>query len=582
MYILGINSAYHESAACLLRDGQIVAAIEEERLSRHKHGKAAEPANGSELPRLAIRHCLDTGGISLGEVAWIAYSLEPRMRLQNNQFVDLVTPGGWGSAAGEQIFFEQVQRAPTELRAMGMKGEFKWVGHHLAHAASAFYPSSFPQAAILCVDGIGETGSTLFARGIGAKMEVLDEISYPSSMGFLWEKMSKFLGFSDYDACKVMGLASYGDPTRFLSHFEKMVTLEPQGRFALDGDELRFRVEDYGPLEARFGIPRRKKGDPLLPVHQHIASALQEMTNRTLTHMVRHLAQQTKSKNLCMAGGVALNCVANRIAFEASSFEGLYVQPAAHDAGTALGAALYVWHAMLGHQDRASMTHPYAGPAFDNAAIERTLKAANVVYERVPNIASRTAELLARGEIVGWFQGALEFGPRALGNRSLLADPRSPTMKKTLNDRVKHREDFRPFAPSVLAEEVEKWFCVEKSTPTSDFMLLAYPARPERKELIPAVVHVDGTSRVQTVRSSTNPRYHELISAFHALTGVPMVLNTSFNDNEPIVCTPADAVATFKSTHIDALAIGDFLVEARHQPRPLEKNHSNDARNDRA
>ncbi|MDC3955554.1 carbamoyltransferase family protein [Polyangium jinanense] len=574
MYVLGINAAYHESAACLLQDGKVVAAIEEERLSRRKHGKTAEPSNGHELPRFAIQHCLDAAGITLRDVSWVGYSLDPRARLANKDIADRVLPGGWGSTEGEQLFFDLLQRVPAELRAMGMTGELKWVGHHLAHAASAFYPSGFGEAAILCVDGIGELGSTLFAYGSGTRMEALDEIGYPSSLGFLWEKLSKFLGFSEYDACKVMGLASYGDPARYLPHFERLLSLAPEGRFALDGDTLCFRVEEYQLLEAMFQIHARKKGEPVLAAHEHIAAALQEITNRAITHMMLHLARRTRSKNLCMAGGVALNCVANRIAFEASPFERLYVQPAAHDAGTALGAALYIWHGMLSHPERSPLRHAYTGPSFDDDAIERALASSGLVYERVADIERKVAELIAGGDIVGWFQGAMEYGPRALGNRSLLADPRSPTMKEVLNDRVKHREPFRPFAPSVLVEEAGRWFCIGKSADASDFMLIAYPARPEQRERIPAVVHVDGTSRVQTVRRETNPRYHKLISAFQAITGVPMLLNTSFNDSEPIVCTPEHAIETFKGTRIDALAIGDFLVDARKQPsnRPSGPN----------
>ncbi|MDI1475042.1 carbamoyltransferase C-terminal domain-containing protein [Polyangium sp. y55x31] len=567
MYVLGINAAYHESAACLLKDGAIVAAIEEERLSRRKHGKAANLDDGHALPLLAIQYCLDVAGVTLGEVSCVGYSLEPHDRLRNKEIVEPVVPGGWGSPAGEQLFFDLALRVPAELRRLGMTGEFKWVPHHLAHAASAFHPSPFREAAILCVDGIGEVGSTLFASGCGSKIEALDEIRYPSSLGFLWEKLSKFLGFSEYDACQVMGLAAYGDPRRFRGSFERLVSFEPEGHFALDGGALRFRVEDYEPLEALFGVPLRKKSEPILAAHEDIAAALQEMTNQTIGHMVRHLAARTGSKNLCMAGGVALNCVSNRIVFEASPFEGLFVQPAAHDAGTALGAALHVWHDVLGHAERSPMLHPYVGPRFDDSAIERALSKTGVVYQREPNIEEKVAELLAAGKIVGWFQGAMEFGPRALGNRSLLADPRALEMKRRLNDRIKHRASFRPFAPSILAEEAERWFVIEKSTATSDFMLLAYPVRPDRMAQIPSVIHVDGTSRVQTVRAETNPRYHKLISAFYARTGVPMVLNTSFNDSEPIVCTPEHAIETFRSASIDVLAIGDCLVEASRQPR---------------
>lgn len=565
MYLLGINGAYHESAACLVEDGIVVAAIEEERLTRRKHGKSADPASGDELPRQAIAWCLAQAGIALSAVESIGYSIDPTRRLQTRALVDRVEAGGWGSAAAEELFFARLQRVPEQLQALGFVGEFKWLGHHLCHAASAYYPSPFTDAAVLCIDGIGETGSALLAHGRGRQLDVLDEIAYPASLGFLWEKLAKFLGFSEYDACKVMGLASYGDPTRYREPFARLVQVIEDGAFAVDSDALCFRVEDYAPLAAQFDLPKRSRGEPVTRAHEDLAAALQEATNRVVSHLVAHIAARTGAKDLCMAGGVALNCVANRIAFEASRFERLYVQPAAHDAGTALGAALVLWHGVHGQEQRGEVRHPYTGPRYDDEAIERALLAHGLRYTRSPAIEQAVAERLAAGRIVGWFQGALEFGPRALGNRSLLADPRAPDMKQVLNDRVKHREPFRPFAPSVLVEHAEKWFRIERPTPAADFMLMAYPVREEVRVRVPAVVHVDGTSRIQTVRADTNPRYHRMISAFHRITGVPLVLNTSFNDNEPIVCSPDDAIRTFKQTRIDVLALGDFLVEVDQQ-----------------
>ncbi len=567
MYIVGINSAYHESAACVLHDGKLVAAIEEERLSRRKHGKEAAPETGGDLPLLAIKGCLELAGIELGDVAGVGFSIDPEARLLNQGLPDPVVEDGWGSTTGEQIFYEHLQQVPEKLRDLGMRGEFHFLPHHLCHAASAYYPSPFPEAAVLSVDGIGENQSTIFVHGRGEDMETIGEIRYPSSLGFFWEKFCKFLGFSEYHSCKVMGLASYGDPQKYLDRFDTLVELISEGRFRLDGDLLRFRVEDYEPLEALFGLKRRLKDQPLDQAHQDIAAALQEVTNRVICHMVDHLSDVTGSANLCMAGGVALNCVANRVAFERSSFENLYIQPATHDAGTAVGAALLASHRQPRHEGvRCQMPHAFSGPTFSKEEIESALQQRGLTPIQIDEPERVAAELIASGQIVGWFQGAMEFGPRALGHRSLLADPRQPQMKQLLNNRVKHREEFRPFAPSVLAEEAGNWFHIGKSTQASDFMLLAYPTREDVLHRIPAVVHVDGTSRIQTVRAETSPRYHRLISHFYALTGVPLVLNTSFNDNEPIVCTPADAIETFVTTHIDALIINDLLVQASSHP----------------
>jgi carbamoyltransferase len=562
MYVLGINSAYHESPACLLHNGRIVSAVEEERFTRRKHAKSARVDNADELPLYAIEHCLQSAGISSADVAHIGYSLNAAKRLENRSLVDIVVEGDWGSPSGEERFYRSLCRVPDTLRQMGFTGEFHWLDHHLCHAASAFHLSSFQEAAVLTVDGIGETSSTLFAWGEGTTLTGLHEIPYPASLGFRWEKFAKFLGFTEYDACKVMGLAAYGDPCIYRSQFARLVTLPPDGTFAIDNDVLRFRVEDYTPLERLFGIEKREYGQALSAAHEDIAAALQQVTDEVVLHMVRHLYEQTQSANLCMAGGVALNCITNRVAFEDGPFTNLYVQPAAHDAGTAAGAALVIWHGMQGNDARQVMDHAYLGPAFTDEEIAAALAQCGLSYRHTDAVAEVVAELLSHGSIVGWFQGAMEFGPRALGNRSLLADPRDPNMREILNRKVKHREPFRPLAPSVLAEEADRWFAIQKPTCASDFMLMAYPARVEVRERIPAVVHVDGTSRIQTVRRETNSRYYDLIAAFFRLIGVPLVLNTSFNESEPIVCTPRDAVDTLMKTGIDYLAIGDFLCSA--------------------
>jgi carbamoyltransferase len=560
MYTLGINAAYHESAACLLKDGIVVAAAEEERFNRKKHGKRASISNPQELPIEAIQFSLDLAGITASQIAHIGFSINPFKRLENKKIVDIVEEGSWGSETGEDAFFNNLMLIPDMLRDMGFRAELSWLDHHLCHAASAFYLSPFIDAAVLTIDGIGEVGSTLLAYSNNSPIKVLEEIKYPASLGFLWEKLSKFLGFTEYDACKVMGLAAYGDCQFYRKQFSKLINLLPEGMFELDNDVFRFRVEDYGPLEELFGVTRRYCEQGIQDYHKHIAAGLQWVTNQAVLHIAQHLFVRTRSDNLCLAGGVALNCITNKMILEDSSFANLFIQPAAHDAGTAIGAALLMWHETLKQDRKQALNHVYLGPLFSDAEIEKSLKEQGLLFDRVENIEKTVAELLSQQYIVGWFQGAMEFGPRALGNRSLLADPRDASMREILNKKIKHREDFRPLAPSVLAEEAGEWFEIYKTTPASDFMLVAYKAKEHVRDKIPAVIHKDGTSRIQTVQRATNPRYHQLITEFFNITGVPLVLNTSFNDSEPIVCTPHDAINTFKKTQMDYLAIGSFLV----------------------
>jgi len=557
MYVLGINSLYHESAACLLADGVLVAAAEEERFTRVKHAKKPHADNPDELPVQAIQYCLETAGIDIRQVDWVGYSSDPRWLEQPPSAL----------AEWMVVFRSHLQRLPEKLAALGFPGEFTWVGHHLAHAASAFYASPFQEAAVLTVDGVGDSSTAASYQGSGNRLEFLQDIPITDSLGFLWELVSMFLGFDIYDAAKVMGLAAFGDPARFRDHFRLLVRLLPDGRFATHSDLLRFwRLDYFTPsgyfsgLERLFGIKRRRPGQRLTSAHQDIAAALQRRTDEVVGHMAEHLHRRTGERNLCLAGGVALNCLTNQRVFEQGPFAGLFVQPAAHDAGTAIGAALYIWHQLLGNPRRDWMRHAYWGPCYSSAQIEHALRGHGLAYRRCESVEQEVARLLEQGHVVSYFQGRMEVGPRALGNRSLLADPRDPHMRDILNQKVKHREYFRPFAPSILDEEAKRWFHIGKETPASDFMLMAYPAREELKDRIPAVVHADGTSRIQTVKRDTNPRYHALIAEFYKLTGVPLVLNTSFNDSEPIVCAPEDAIETFLTTDIDYLAMGDFLV----------------------
>ncbi|OBY78856.1 carbamoyl transferase [Paenibacillus sp. KS1] len=559
MYILGINCVYHESSAAILKDGRLIAAVEEERFNRVKHGKPAEIDNPDVLPIQAIEYCLEQAGIKIDEVEWVACSFLPENRLDNAKHADFVEAGGWGSEDGEKFFYDKINQIPDKLMQMGFHGEFKWISHHLSHAASSYYGSPFEEAAILVVDGIGESASTMFAIGKGERLLVKEEINYPNSIGFLWEKMCKYLGFSEYDACKLMGLATYGRADdKIIAALNKIVHILPDGKFSIDNNIMKFRIEDYSELENSFNTKRRGANEQVTAVHQNIAYALQKVTEKILLHMIRYFKISTGMDNLCLAGGVALNCVANGSIVEEGLYADLYIHMAAHDAGTAVGAAQLVWHEHLNHTPRFEITHPYYGPSFSDTQYELALQQAGLTYERKDSIEKYVAQLLCEQKIIGWFQGAMEFGPRALGNRSLIADPRSPEMRDKINLIVKHREDFRPFAPSILADQLHEWYEVSHACSASDFMLVNYSSKYPEKT--PAIVHIDGTSRVQTVKPEINKRYYQLIHEFALLTGVPMILNTSFNDNEPIVCTPQNAVNTFLKSNIDCLVMGDFVA----------------------
>lgn len=567
MYVLGINSVFHESSACLLQDGAIIAVGEEERFNRKKHGKVTRCDNPDELPLHSIRYCLETAGIGLEEVAHIGYSTNPQKFESDFTTTENQEKYTWGTAERQAKFLSHLACVPQKLESMGFGGKFTWVNHHIAHAASAYYVSPFDEAAVLAIDGIGEATTAGFYHAKGNRLQLLQDVDYHASLGYLWELISLLLGFDVYDAAKIMGLAAYGNPKRFAAEFRKLVQLAPSGQFTMDKDALRFWMLNYYPLqyycaglEELFGVHKREYSDELLPIHQDIAAALQERTNEVVYHIVEHLHDVTGSTNLCLAGGVALNCVTNAYVFQRGPFANLYVQPASHDGGTSVGAAFYIWNHLLGNKARTQMHHAYWGPSFSNAEIEDALQERGLTYRISKCIELEVAQLISQENIVGFFQGRMEIGPRALGNRSLLADPRNRNMRSILNHKVKHREYFRPLAPSVLYEEACNWFEIEKQTSATEFMLMTYPVRPHVADKIPAVVHSDGSSRIQSVRSSVNPRYHKLISEFYKITDVPLVLNTSFNDSEPIVCSPSDALNTFMKTQIDYLAIGDFLV----------------------
>ena len=555
--ILGINSVYHESAAALLVDGELVAAVEEERFNRIKHAKEADWNNPHQLPERAIRFCLKQAGLTARDIDHVGYSFDPKLRRKRYR------AEWWGQKVEEtfQVRLGQVQSAVEEFLGRSLGQRFHFVPHHLAHAASAYFPSGFDRAAILTVDGIGESAGSSLAKGVGTRIQSVETFEYPHSIGFLWEEFSGYLGFSNYDASKVMGLAAYGNPEIFRQQFESILRAETEN-YGVAQDFLGVQLDKFVRMEAMFGPPRGME-DEILPRHADIAAALQAATDTAVMALVRRAKRKVPFDNLCIAGGVALNCVTNEVITRSGEFANVFIPSAPHDAGTAIGAAFAVHCAKQKRPPQRGYSTPYFGPSFKRADILAAVKSAGLNARRSKSPARDAADMIADGKIVAWFQGRMEFGPRALGNRSLLADPRRPELRNILNQKVKHREDFRPFAPSVLAEHADEWFEVGAHSVSHAFMLFAPEVKPGKRDRIPAVVHKDGTARVQLVSRKSNPRFHEVISAFFAKTGVPLVVNTSFNDSEPIVCTPTDAIVTFRKSGIDALFMDDVVLVAR-------------------
>jgi carbamoyltransferase len=554
--VLGINSVYHESSAALLVDGKLVAAVEEERFNRIKHGKEANFDNPHQLPERAIRFCLKSAGLTARDVHHVAYSFDPKRRRKQYRTE-------WWDPRFEETFrlrIGQVIGATEEFLGRSLAQRFHFVPHHLAHAASAYFPSSFDRAAVLTIDGIGETAGASLAKAEGERVKEIEMFDYPHSIGFLWELFSGYLGFSHYDASKTMGLAAYGNPEVFRGQFQSIIRSEKEN-FGIAQGVLGMTADSYDKLAALFG-PGRDEGSEIEPRHAHMAAALQEATDAAVMALVRRIKRMVPYDNLCLAGGVALNCVANEVVKKSGEFANLFIPSAPHDAGTSIGAAFLVHAAKQKKRPQRGYSTPYLGPSFNRRDILAAVKSAGLKARRSKSPAREAANMIADGKIVAWFQGRMEFGPRALGNRSLLADPRRPEMRDILNQKVKHREDFRPFAPSVMAEHADEWFEVGAPSASDEFMLFAPRVKAEQRDRIPAVIHKDGTARVQVVSRALNPRFHELIACFFSQTGVPVVVNTSFNDSEPIVCTPTDAIVTFRKSGIDALFMDDVVLTA--------------------
>ena len=555
MNILGINCFAHDTGAALVIDGIPVAFVEEERLNREKHTKA--------FPDLAIRWCLDQGGISIRDVDLVAFAHQAGVDFRRGAWDALkrLPMGTKRLAVQAYVDLNLVHKQQSFLRRWGYRGRTANVGHHLAHAASAYFCSPFDSAAVLTLDRGGDFLSTTLGRGEGNKLWIEREVRNPDSLGEIYTAITWYLGFlPNCDEGKVMGLAPYGRD-RLAGQFRDLLELTEDGLFRVNLRWFRYHLE--GPLLSRdfiakYGPPRAPKSE-LTAHHEDIAFAVQDVTEEAGLHLARALHIATGEQNVALAGGVALNSVMNGRLLNETPFENLFVQASAGDAGNALGAALYVWHHVMGRPREWAMTHPFLGPEFTDGEMCRAVESSGLPFREVPDPAAEAARLVAEGRIVGWFWGRAEVGPRALGARSILADPRRAEMKDLVNAKVKHREGFRPFAPSVLDEAGPEYF---ENYSTNQFMLLVLPIRQEKRDMIPAVTHVDGTGRLQSVTRDGFPDYYRLIDEFRSLTGVPVVLNTSFNVmGEPIVNRPEEAIHDFIDTGMDALFVGPYLTE---------------------
>ncbi|MGI9255770.1 MAG: carbamoyltransferase family protein [Salinispira sp.] len=607
MIILGISAYYHDSAACILQDDQIIAAAQEERFTRVKHD--------SRFPSHAVRYCVEEAGITPSDITYVAFYDKPFLKFERLLETYLAfAPRGISSFVTsipvwvkDKLF--QKSAIQKELKNIFGK-EQSWDDrivfseHHLSHAASAFFPSPFREAAILTMDGVGEWATTAYAIGKDNDIKIYKEINFPHSLGLLYSAFTYYIGFKvNSGEYKVMGLAPYGTPRYTDIIKDNIIDIKDDGSFHLDMSYFSYctglRMTNRR-FHALFGGPPRKPETLLTQREMDLAASIQKVTEEIIIKLAQHIARETGQRNLCLAGGVALNCVANGLLLRKNIFENIWIQPAAGDAGGALGVALGVYHLMSGKPRKIkksidSMQGSYMGPQFTTAEAAERLSAAGAHFTEYPEnkIIEHTAQALADGKAVGWMSGRMEFGPRALGNRSIIADARSTFMQKILNLKVKYRESFRPFAPSILREDLSEWFDINTDSPY--MLLVADVTEDKRKKMtleeqnlfgidklnvprsdIPAITHVDYSARVQTVHTETNPRYHKLIQHFKKLTGCPVILNTSFNvRGEPIVCTPEDAFRCFMGTDLDMLVIENIILHKSEQDSTLHKSHKN-------
>jgi len=569
--VLGISAYYHDSAAALIEDGRIVAACQEERFTRRKHD--------SSFPTNAVRNCLEIGACGVPDLDCVVFYEKPFVKFERLLETYLEhAPFGFRSYLKAIPLWvkEKLWIKENLVRELKFDGPILFSDHHESHAASAFYPSPFARAAIYTVDGVGEWTTTTLGRGQENEIELLEEIRFPHSLGLLYSTFTYYLGFTvNSDEYKVMGLAPYGRPVFADRILQELLTLEADGSFRINPEYFEFET-GLRMASTKFcslwGRAPRRPQEPLEQFHKDLAASIQTVTEEAMLRAAAHVHRLTGERFLCLAGGVALNCVANGRILREGPFEDIWIQPASGDAGGALGAALAVWHRHLGNPRpnvngaRDSQQASLLGPEWPPEKARQSIadlggRFRAVAAEDVPGY---TAARIAEGAVVGWFQGRMEFGPRALGNRSILADPRRPNMLDEVNLRIKYRESFRPFAPAILVEEVGNYFDLDRPSP---YMLLVAPVLEHRRSEIPAVTHVDGSARIQTVSREDNHRFHRLLEEFHRQTGCPVVLNTSFNvRGEPIVESPADAFRCFMRTGIDLLVVGDLLLEKADQP----------------
>lgn len=568
MYILGLSSYAHESSCSLIKDGEIKSIIEEERLNREKHTW--------KLPILSIKKCLEMEKISINDIDHFTFFWQPKKEISGNlnHFIRyfpstlntlIASSGGGEMNSIERInAMKKIGNALQEEFNLSNRPQIEFTEHHLAHVASSFFVSEFEKSAILILDGRGESISTSMYSGEKNKITKISETKVPHSLGHFYAAITDYLGFKPFfDEWKVMGMSAYGKDD-YVEKFSNLIELSPNGQFRLNLKYFNFHthgsskwVSDYFIKE--FG-EKRSPDSEYDQRHFDIAFGLQRIIEKIGVHLANFLYDQTKTPNLCLAGGVALNVLMNREIILQTPFTNLFIQPIAHDAGTSFGSALYFYHHKLKKDRNFQFKHTYWGPEYSNVQIEKVLLDSNLTYHKSNNIAQETAQQIANEKIIGWFQGRMEAGPRALGNRSITVSPLKAEMKDRLNERVKRREYFRPFAPSILEERVSDFFEMPKNT-NSPYMILSGKVKEEKRKIIPAVTHADNTARVHTVNSNDNLKYWNLINEFGKITGVPVLLNTSFNENEPIVCTPTEAVECFLRTDFDILSIGDFLVK---------------------
>jgi carbamoyltransferase len=580
MIILGLNAYHGDSSACIVVDGKLIAAAEEERFKRIKHWAG--------FPKEAIQYCLDEAKARIEDIDHIAVNRNPNANLLKKAIfafgkhpsLALIKDRLKNAARVRDI--KTVLSSEFGVLSENIKAKMHYVEHHIAHLGSTYFVAPFDKAAVVSVDGFGDFVGAMWGTGEGNRLKAKDRIFFPHSLGLFYLSLTQYLGFPKYgDEYKVMGLSSYGKPS-YLDRMRKIVRLDGSGHFKLnldyfihhsegvtmtwEGGEPQMGSVFSREMEDDLG-PARKKDDSITKEYEDIAASLQAIYEEAFFHLLNHVYEKTKNRILCLAGGCAMNSVANGKIFDKTPFREIYIQAAAGDAGGALGAAFYVWHEVLGHDRDFVMGTSYWGPQFSEADLSNELRAKShelrkqkcesIRVEDEKELCQKTAAEIAAGKVVGWFQGRMEWGPRALGNRSIVVDPRRAEMKDVLNARIKRREPFRPFAPSILLEKTKEYF--EKDYP-DPFMIKVYPIRPEKRSVIPAVTHVDGTGRLQTVKKEDNPLYWKLIKEFENMTHVPVVLNTSFNENEPIVCKPREALDCFLRTKMDVLVLGNYFI----------------------